>query len=343
MHSSSIWGQPVANRLSAELFTKPRTSTNWRRISYEGAEWAILHDRLRQPFTMVLRQGERYVAGWNGLVQPTHWTFAVDERSHRPTTSAALGGLDARYARLALDTWRHPPMAVGIYAQRGAPSPGQPPAAERLRDLTGLAAERLGAIFGVSRVMYQRWISGSVTPHSAHREHLLTVLTLVQEAARRLGSSRQVGDWLLQPVASNGPRPMDLLARRDYDALNAEVRLAELLTFEPDWDSYGGDPPTLGAIDAARYLLQTVRERYSAAPPDRSRPFAIAPTPDGGVLVEWRSPGRTISVLIGAEGSLGYLFTEGEGAARRYEEADNVSWELVLDLVHRALRGTAEG
>jgi hypothetical protein len=331
----------VVTRLSAELFARPRTSTTWQRISYQGAEWAILHDKVRQSFTMVLRPGERYVARWNGLVQPTSWTFAVDGRSHRLTPSATLGGLDARYARLALDTWRRPPMAVGIYAQRGAPSPEQPPAAARLRDLTGLAAERLGAIFGVSRVMYQRWISGSVTPHSAHREHLLTALTLVQEAARRLGSSR-IGDWLLQPVAPNGPRPIDLLTRRDYDGLNAEVRLAELLTFEPDWDSYGGDPPTVGAVDGARHLLQTVRARYSAAPPDRIRPFAIAPTPDGGVLVEWRSPGRNISILIGPEGSLGYLLAEGEGAARRYEEADNVSWEVALGLIHRALHDTAE-
>lgn len=331
----------MATRSSAELFTRPKTSTSWRHTSHHGAEWAILHEKLRQSFTMVLRPGERYVARWNALAQPTRWTFAVDGRLHRPTPSAALGGLDASYARLALDTWRRPPMALGIYAQCGAPSPGLPPAAARLRDLTGLAAGLLGAVFGVSRVMYQRWISGSSTPHSAHHEHLLTALTLVQEAARRLGSSR-IGDWLLQPVASNGPRPIELLARRDYDALNAEVRLAELLTFEPDWDSYGGDPPTADAVDAARNLLQTVRERFSAAPADAIRPFAIAPTADGGVLVEWRSLGRTIAILIGAEGSLGYLLTEGEGAVRRYEEADNVSWEVVLDLIHRALRGATE-
>ena len=88
--------------------------------------------------------------------------------------------------------------------------------AECLRERSGLDAGRLAAMFGVSRVTYQNWIAGAA-PQGARREHLLEVLALIEEAERRLGGARAVGDWLLSPVGRARRRPIDLLAERDYD------------------------------------------------------------------------------------------------------------------------------
>jgi hypothetical protein len=120
-----------------------------------------------------------------------------------------------------------------------------------------------------------------------------------------------------------------------------EERLAELAEFGPDWDSYGGDPPTAQAIAGARSLLTRVVEAYGAEYSAVMRPFAIAPIADGGVLVEWRAPGRLLSVLVGPEGSLGFLAAEGEPGARQYQKADDVSGEAILELVGRTLRHAA--
>ncbi|MBI4493095.1 MAG: hypothetical protein HY690_09935 [Chloroflexi bacterium] len=89
-------------------------------------------------------------------------------------------------------------------------------AAERLRELSGLGASRLAAIFGVSRVTYQNWVAGT-TPQDGRREHLLEALALVEEAAHRLSDPRATGDWLLTPVSPMGRKPIDLLAAREYE------------------------------------------------------------------------------------------------------------------------------
>lgn len=87
--------------------------------------------------------------------------------------------------------------------------------AERLREISGLTIERLAEIFDVSRTTYHKWISGS-PPHDAHREHLLEVLPLMEEAAQRLGSPNSTSTWLLTPVSPGEKKPVDYLAAREY-------------------------------------------------------------------------------------------------------------------------------
>ncbi len=87
--------------------------------------------------------------------------------------------------------------------------------AERLREISGLTIERLAEIFDVSRTTSHKWISGS-PPHDAHREHLLEVLPLMEEAAQRLGSPNATNTWLLTPVSPGGKKPVDYLAAREY-------------------------------------------------------------------------------------------------------------------------------
>ncbi len=87
--------------------------------------------------------------------------------------------------------------------------------AERLREISGLTIERLAEIFDVSRTTYYKWISGSPL-HDRHREHLLEVLSLMEEAAQRLGSPNATSTWLLTPVSPGGKKPVDYLAAGEY-------------------------------------------------------------------------------------------------------------------------------
>jgi transcriptional regulator with XRE-family HTH domain len=87
--------------------------------------------------------------------------------------------------------------------------------AERLREISGLKVERLAEIFGVSRTTYYKWISGSAL-HDIHREHLLQILPLMEEAAERLGSPNAMNNWLLTPISPGGKKPIDYLASRQY-------------------------------------------------------------------------------------------------------------------------------
>ncbi len=87
--------------------------------------------------------------------------------------------------------------------------------AERLREISGLTIERLAEIFDVSRTTYYKWISGSPL-HEVHREHLLEVLPLIEEAVKRLGNPSSTSTWLLTPVSPGGKKPIDYLAAREY-------------------------------------------------------------------------------------------------------------------------------
>jgi transcriptional regulator with XRE-family HTH domain len=88
--------------------------------------------------------------------------------------------------------------------------------AERLREISGLKVERLAGIFGVSRTTYYKWLSGSPL-HDPHWEHLLEVLSLVEEAAQRLGSPGTTNTWLLTPVSPEGKKPIDYLTAQQYN------------------------------------------------------------------------------------------------------------------------------
>ncbi len=87
--------------------------------------------------------------------------------------------------------------------------------AKRLRKISSLKIERLAEIFGVSRTTYYKWIAGS-TLHNEHREQLLEVLPLVEEALQRLGGPNATSAWLLTPVSPGGKKPIDYLAEREY-------------------------------------------------------------------------------------------------------------------------------
>ena len=88
--------------------------------------------------------------------------------------------------------------------------------AKRLREISGLTIKRIVEIFDISPTTYHEWISGSGL-HDSHREHLLAVLPLMEQAAQRLGSPHATSTWLLTPVSPGGKKPLDYLAKKEYD------------------------------------------------------------------------------------------------------------------------------
>ncbi len=88
--------------------------------------------------------------------------------------------------------------------------------AKRLREISGLTIEQVGSIFGVSRITYHKWMEGSRLS-DRHREHLLEVLPLVEEALQRTGSPNALSTWLLTPVSPNGKKPIEYLSSREYN------------------------------------------------------------------------------------------------------------------------------
>ena len=49
-----------------------------------------------------------------------------------------------------------------------------------------------------------------------HKEHLLEILPLIEEAFQRLGSPKAVNTWLLTPVSPGEKKPIEYLSSRQY-------------------------------------------------------------------------------------------------------------------------------
>ncbi len=87
---------------------------------------------------------------------------------------------------------------------------------QQIRTDSGLTIRQLADIFHVSRQMVHRWLAGEGY-RMAHREHVLEVGVLIQEAKERLGSSSAVCDFLLTPSFPGGKKPITYLAEKRYD------------------------------------------------------------------------------------------------------------------------------
>jgi hypothetical protein len=106
-------------------------------------------------------------------------------------------------------------------ARAEAPSENTPEAyaASRVRELSGLEAEKVSDLLGVTRTAFYDWLGG-VKPRGKRRYHLFQVQHGIEEAARRLGSSREVAAWLVTPTPS-GRLPIELLKTHQYDLCRA--------------------------------------------------------------------------------------------------------------------------
>lgn len=108
-------------------------------------------------------------------------------------------------------------------------------------------------------------------------------------------------------------------------------QLEEYARLESNWDSYGGETITAGAIDASRALI--LKTLSSLASPLRLKALdglSVAPTADGGVGLEWDIYDRSIDVAINPDGSLSYLRVDRSDDGAQYFERHQVPPEEVV-------------
>jgi hypothetical protein len=96
-------------------------------------------------------------------------------------------------------------------------------------------------------------------------------------------------------------------------------RLDEFARFGPDWDSYGASPLSHEAIDVARVILHRLHELSLDGVTPALAPYHAAPSPDGGVAIEWRRDGRSMELWIGPNGSLAAIIDDSLDDATQRE------------------------
>jgi hypothetical protein len=137
------------------------------------------------------------------------------------------------------------------------------------------------------------------------------------------------------PDTSSGPVYASFL-RSSLDRIEALKSLPE------NWNSYGASSISPTAISMAKALLCKLQNRFFSMTEDRYLeeeiiPQAISPIDDGGIQLDWYGTRFEIEIEIGPTGSLGYLFIEGSGANRTFDEGDNISVETAMALVGQAI------
>jgi len=122
----------------------------------------------------------------------------------------------------------------------------------------------------------------------------------------------------------------------------ADRRLTSLAELKPNWDSYGGHPPTTTALALSAQVLSAVTG-LSADGTRLSEPLEIAPVANGGVLLGWSGDGAEVELRIGPAGRLDVLYVEHPGGEPRYEEHRDISRQQAMSFVARAFGGARPG
>jgi len=89
-------------------------------------------------------------------------------------------------------------------------------AASRIREISGLEADKIADLLGVTRQGFYAWLGGT-KPRGKRRDHLMQVLHIMEEAARRSGGPRETAAWLMTPSAASNRVPFELLKAHEYD------------------------------------------------------------------------------------------------------------------------------
>lgn len=112
-----------------------------------------------------------------------------------------------------------------------------------------------------------------------------------------------------------------------------EERLLQLQCLEANWDSYDGLPPSEAAIREARRILHGVESSLGIAHGRDTSPVVIAPTSNGGVLLEWTTKQTDLEVEISNAGRLSYLKTRRNAGGEQYDERDDSTVQEIVGLV----------
>ncbi len=93
-------------------------------------------------------------------------------------------------------------------------------AAREVRELSGLPAERLGAIFPVERESFQRWVAGT-NPGRANLERLLALRHFLRALRERVADPKT---WLISPLSTlEDQTPYDVLRTGGLTSLWTEI------------------------------------------------------------------------------------------------------------------------
>lgn len=119
--------------------------------------------------------------------------------------------------------------------------------------------------------------------------------------------------------------------------LNAHSRLNELAHLKPDWDSYGGVPPTSMAIASAYQVLLSTWTDLADIGEQQIVPWTTAPLHRGGIQFEWKGAGGIVEVEIGPRGQISYLIEHEDGTIQDSEDDGEVSVREVVRCVRGVL------
>jgi hypothetical protein len=112
-------------------------------------------------------------------------------------------------------------------------------AASEIREISGLGAEKLGALFPVERESYQRWISGVTEPSAGNLERLYALRHFLRALADRVDNAKH---WLLSPLpgSPDGRTAYDTIKAGNLTRLwDAIALLPSRTSSEPILDSDG--------------------------------------------------------------------------------------------------------
>ena len=188
-------------------------------------------------------------------------TFVVSTISYRPkrqwtrfaemandiVASAVIGAPDVLVEQPAPET---------EVAARPAPAELLPESAliaREIRDLSGLSARQLGAVFPVARENFQRWTTGT-PPSEANLERLLGLRHFFRAVADRVDDPK---NWMLSPISAvaDSPTPYSLLVRGDlttpWDVL---AELPSRTSAEVVYDSEGNRGLRIGGSTRGRSI-----------------------------------------------------------------------------------------
>jgi hypothetical protein len=103
-----------------------------------------------------------------------------------------------------------------------------------------------------------------------------------------------------------------------YGLIDAERELDRISNMEPDWDSYGAEPPSDKAIRATR---ETLKELVG----DLLLPSAIVPSAEGGVSIYFMSGNRTAYIETYNQGSQALVMYDQQGNTEVLELGNDIN------------------
>ncbi len=93
----------------------------------------------------------------------------------------------------------------------------------RALELSDLTRDQLATAMGVRRQSVHNWLGARGGISKDNQEKLRDLVSLFERARRKLGSPRQVSNWLTTPVREDGPSPLELLAVSGIDAVRGRL------------------------------------------------------------------------------------------------------------------------